>query len=361
MRAIPRLFFVVLFNLGLMAPTLHGQFEVRNLSLGASSISVEGNYVIFLANEYVFGDLNNDGDSKDLVPFLYNFAENKFINTGVDGRIPEDAYSLSDTLFLFAERAEGGHHDYHAPKIDTEEIHFLGQDSYRGKVDGSLAAFPIREKWADQVLNGDGDMVDQVLHVYDATNDKITNLQKAIASSDYWISGNWVMFRVYEGGEGDGGQNCDLNLDGDRKDEVIHFYNHITGVVTNTYVAGTMGDKSHSIYEPIADSYAPILIYESSQNQDLNGDGDLTDIVLHILDYQSGVLTSLGYAVTRPISVDGDITAFSVIESTVDLNGDGDCDDYVVHLYDGSTVTNLPFCSLSSRALSTSSVGLIFR
>jgi len=77
--------------------------------------------------------------------------------------------------------------------------------------------------------------------------------------------------------------------------------------------------------------------------QDLSGDGDTDDGVLHVLDLREGRVACLG--LPGPILGwfdfqyfigDGRI-AFAVGESAADLNGDGDAQDEVVHVFDAAT------------------------
>ncbi len=80
---------------------------------------------------------------------------------------------------------------------------------------------------------------------------------------------------------------------------------------------------------------------------DLNGDGDTTDLVAHLIDHHgmtnmrvSASMWSLG-RVAAPLA--GSAFAFSVEERTErrDLNGDGDVTDRVVHVWSDGSVTNL--------------------
>ena len=57
--------------------------------------------------------------------------------------------------------------------------------------------------------------------------------------------------------------------------------------------AGTVGQP----LTPPSGDYAVVRVYESAQGgQDLNGDGDLFDCVLHVYDFRSQQLTNLGLA-----------------------------------------------------------------
>jgi hypothetical protein len=97
-------------------------------------------------------------------------------------------------------------------------------------------------------------------------------------------------------------------------------------------------------------SVAPFLVAEATAG-DLNGDGDSLDVVLHVMDAQTGVTVNLGFAVpvvcdlafppgfcspAQPV-VGDTIFAFLVSEAAqgaMDLNRDGDASDDVLFLYD---------------------------
>jgi hypothetical protein len=137
-------------------------------------------------------------------------------------------------------------------------------------------------------------------------------------------SGPWVVFGVKERR-----QHVDLNGDGDRSDEVAHLLNALTGVVTNTGLAV----KNFKV----AGSYAALAVLESgSGRQDLNGDGDKRDIVLHVVDLVTGDITNTMQAMHR---ADFDMNAGSVVILTpesaqsTDLNGDGDRGDQVAQVW----------------------------
>jgi hypothetical protein len=80
-------------------------------------------------------------------------------------------------------------------------------------------------------------------------------------------------------------------------------------------------------------------VRESTTAGDLNGDGDLNDFVAHVYDLRTGHLYNLGLASSRAIYVD--LKTHSVIvlvqeqsQGNADLNGDGDTTDTVLHVVD---------------------------
>ncbi len=195
-----------------------------------------------------------------------------------------------------------------------------------GVIGSNFVVFPVSEgNQANTDLNGDADTSDSVLHVYDHGTGMVTNL--GIAGFPSVIDGNLVVFTVSEVSQG----NTDLNGDLDTSDSVLHVYDHGTGMVTNLGL--------HGFPSAIDGNLVPFTVSESSQgNTDLNGDADMSDSVLHVYDHGTGMVTNVGLH-GFPSAIDGNLVAFTVSESSqgnTDLNGDGDMSDFVVHVYDHS-------------------------
>jgi hypothetical protein len=181
-------------------------------------------------------------------------------------------------------------------------------------------------------LNGDGDLLDNdLIHVYDAATDVVTGL--GLSGSSLQISEDVLAFAVPEFAHGD------LNGDGDTWDWPVHVYDFASGVTTNLGL-DPYGGISHIDGEMFA-----FPVAESSQgNSDLNGDGDTSDVVLHIHDAASGTTTNLELAEDKSNypRFSGRRVAFTVSETdqgNTDLNGDGDTLDTVVHVADFSVQT----------------------
>jgi len=203
------------------------------------------------------------------------------------------------------------------------------------QLQGNFVAFRVNEFQQGRTdLNGDGDVGDPVLHLYNATTGAVTNVGLD-ASFQFQLRGNLVAFLVSELRQG----NTDLNGDGDTNDVVLHVFNVSTGAVTNLGLAAGGIQMNGNL--------VAFGVGESGQgNTDLNGDGDTNDFVLHLFDVTTGTTTNLGHAVVGQYRLDDNLLAFVVDESrqgSTDLNGDGDTNDQVVHLFDATTgsTTNL--------------------
>ena len=203
----------------------------------------------------------------------------------------------------------------------------LGLASSDAVLDGHIAAFTVNENTQGGAdLNGDGDINDTVLHVYDASTETITNL--GIGVTDVMVEGNIVAFTASEAQEGK-----DLNSDGDQTDAVLHVYDLTDESINNVGVA--------AIRPQLENNRIGFLVREFNQgNTDLNGDGDTFDFVPHVYDISSGATNNLEVAAIFTNSLAGDLMVVEVSEfanGATDLNGDGDVFDQVLHVHDATT------------------------
>jgi len=154
----------------------------------------------------------------------------------------------------------------------------LGLDTVSNpSIDGNLVTFVVREfVQGNADLNGDGDSIDGVGHIFDASTGTTTNL--GLASSIPDNDGNLVTFDVRESAQG----NADLNGDGDSNDRVVHVFDAATGITTNLGLA--------SFFNPSIDgNLVMFVVGESAQgNTDLNGDDDSIDPVVHVAKIFAG-------------------------------------------------------------------------
>jgi len=245
----------------------------------------QGRHVFFTAYEPDHGnmDLNGDGDAFDVVMFVYDVENTSLTNLG-----------LAITSF----------------HTNGERVAFLVSEANQG-VD----------------LNGDGDTSDRVLHVHDAQYGLTRNLFAACNSVGHYIlAGNVVAFLVDEQDQG----GIDLNGDADTWDAVLAIHLLAANITYGT------GVSAHTPSPPFANdgSVVAILVRESAQSADLNGDADFFDEVLHVVDPPTGLLTNVGIAGAEPIA-EGGLVAFRADEGSqgTNFNGDGDLNDSVYHIY----------------------------
>src|SRR4029077_15176143 len=111
-----------------------------------------------------------------------------------------------------------------------------------------------------------------------------------------------------------------------------------TGVVTNAGLATQHATSTGAQqFLQVSGNTVAFLANEPSQNQDLNGDGDINDDVVQVMNSATGAVTNAGLATQQPtppggkqfLQVSADPVAFLANEPSQnqDLNGDGDIND----------------------------------
>ena len=265
-----------------------------------------GEFLAFAASEPSQNvDLNGDGATNDFVLHLHRLSTGVTTNTGLT--LPP----LTPWTVSLGER---------------------------------LCATPVRESSlgpGGTDLNGDGDAIDDVYAVYDLRTNVTTNLSLAAFSGGLGLAATNKAHLVL--GVSEAAQGADLNGDGDLLDVVLH-----------SWAPGGAPARNHALalqafatWGPIAmgPQHALFLVDEGAQGTDLNGDGVLSTDVVHVLALASGLVTNLGFA-AYDMRNDGELFAFSVPEGPqgqTDLNGDGDASDTVLFAYlaPSATVRNL--------------------
>jgi len=173
-------------------------------------------------------------------------------------------------------------------------------------------------------LNGDGDAVDTVVHLWDGgAAQNLGRAARAVALSDAWVAA-----LVDEAANG----AADLNGDGDARDAVVQMHPVDTG--------GWLNVSRAAEALAVSGSRAAFLVPESAQGgADLNGDGDAGDRVAHTYDAATATLTNIARAGEELVLGDSGLIAFRTLElrqNDSDLNGDGDAADGVLHIYDAA-------------------------
>jgi len=302
-----------------------------NTGADGGILSVSGSIIAFITIEGWIGvDLNGDGDMGDQVIRYYDISTGALVNTGADG----DSPSVSGSIIAFYTyewsigvdlNGDGdmGDNVIRYYDISTGTLTNTGADGDRPFVSGSIITFVTGEWYIGVDLNGDGDMGDYVIRYYDVSTGALASTGAVGGGIAPWlsVSGNIIAFVTYEGWI-----DVDLNGDGDMGDNVIRYYDISTGTLTNTGADGVEPSVSGSI---IAFNTPEVWI-----GVDLNGDGDIGDQVIRYYDVSTGALTNTGADGVMP-SVSGSIIAFMTPEVWigVDLNGDGDMDDLVIRYF----------------------------
>jgi hypothetical protein len=307
---------------------------------------VAGDAFLFAAHEGFSGgrDLNGDGDAGDEVLHLYTGRDGRVTNLrlAVDGFLAGDPLSV----LLVPEWGQGGtdlngdldagDRVAHLLDVRTGEVTNLGLavfNVWSVWLAGDTVAFGVYEPGqGGKDFNGDGDRMDGVLVVGDAKRLWSTRL----ASRAAWTNGQWLACPVYEASQG----SSDLNGDGDSYDEVLHLIDLRSREVVNEGLA--LGYVySQELYSPSFSTDRLVFgVGEARQGgTDLDGDGDASDVVAHLIELEDGQVRgtrlALSTSTVDAMAVDGLEVALLVSEAANggrDLNGDGDVDDDVLHV-----------------------------
>jgi hypothetical protein len=285
-------------------------------------------------------DFNNDGDVTDLVLHVHNLATGTTTNLGLDA---SGGFVLDERWLAFAVHegsqaatdlnGDGDTFDdlvLHVYNLATGTTTNLGLDASGGFVlDERWLAFAVDEDRQVGIdLNGDNDTLDFVLHVVNVkTGRPAFNL--GLASNIFDLSKEWLAFTVDERSQG----GTHLNDDDDTLDFVLHVFDLETGTTTNVKLDASGGFA-------LGKEWIAFAVRETRQGStDLNTDGDTSDQVVHMFNMKTGTTTNVGLSMSLfgSFGVGKEWIAFTVDEKgqgETDLNGDGDASDQVVHVID---------------------------
>ena len=311
---------------------------------------VDGTLVVIDVNESKQGntDLNDDGDSEDVVAHVYDAS------TGITTNLKLAGFSevAGNLIVISVDESDQGNtdlnddgdmeddevvHVYNASKGITTNLKLANFRLLRTRVAGNLVVISVDEsEQGNTDLNDSGHISGIVVHVYDASTEITTNLKLVVVQiSKIAVSKNLVVFNTYESRR----SNTDLNGDGDTKDRIAQVYDATTGDTTNLKLALT------NVEHQISGNLITFNVSEEGQgNTDLNDDGDTKDWIAHVYDASTGVSTNL--ELFGDLQIAGNlitITASEWFSGKTDLNADGDAADKVVLVYDAKTgmTTNL--------------------
>lgn len=259
-------------------------------------------------------DLNGDGDRRDRVLQAFDLDLRRSFNLGrtsTSGLFARGPWILGSLLESSAGRDWNGDGDTDDSLLHTydEERHASSLHAFEWRTAaGSLPNEDLllaTRSEAGLDANGDGDGIDEVPVLYDLRQRAEKRLPFALARGRFSLTpiqvvGDRMSFLVDEGAQG-----ADLNADGDEEDLVLEVYFTNTLQTWSSGLAVDLVDLGDE--EPWLLWSGPrcvaLAVSEASQGgQDLNGDGDLADVVLHVLALSpSGrnTLTNLGITAFR--------------------------------------------------------------
>jgi len=201
-------------------------------------------------------------------------------------------------------------------------------------LDPSFLPLLVQELTSD--LNGDGDQEDLVLHHWLHRSSTLEN--QAVAADSIYdasLARGGVRVTFVEVGETD----VDLNADGDLSDEFLAVTRGPgqLQVVPLALAKDVANPFDESVF--VRALVAAFVVGEPEHGSDLNGDGDVVDKLLYVLDGVTGDVTALQWEVQPNEVVVASERVFALRPEVPgsDWNGDGDTSDRVLFGYDPST------------------------
>jgi hypothetical protein len=311
-----------------------------------------GDWVAYLTLEENT-DLNSDGDKEDAVLQVVDVRTFKTYNLGlaVDSLMASDEGSppvaiQGNTLAVLVSERDQGNKDLNGNGRATDNVLELVDLTTRevtntripGRavmIAGNRLAILTSELEMNKDLNGDRDLADDVLQIYDLKTHELWNT--GLAAEFIYLAGDWAVAMTPEAAQG----KKDLNGDGDTLDLVPQVIHLTDRKITNTRLAAS------TIPAALTTRLFAFGVRETQQGKkDLNGDGEASAEVLHVVDLSTMEITNVGWDATGGVAASGTLVAFATDEARQgqkDLNGDGDDRDLVAQRFDLTTrrVTNL--------------------
>jgi len=282
-------------------------------------------------------DLNGDGDADDSVFHTFDPRTAELRNIGLAGDFYYDGglaiARVDPERFVLATSEAEASQDFNGDGDQLDTVVQLHDPVLQQTIDTGLASFfpplvidgwlytMVAESMQGGVdLDGRNGVNGHVAHAFELATRKVVNLRL-----DAFIvpAAEGVLLLPFEGTSA-----VDWNGDGDLDDFVLQSWNPSTRRLVNSHVAVTFaqGMGAHA---------ALISIDEAASGSDLNGDGDRQDSVLEQYDFGTRQLVDVGLAISGappPVAPGWAIAEVSESGQGVDLNGDGNLDDLVLHL-----------------------------
>ena len=236
------------FNLAvfdLAAGSLHltGWTVERNRAQnGTTRMVLRGERLWFLADERQLGDLNGDRDRDDQVLHRMNLRTHAVLNLGIvcQGRVWSICGSFGCVLSAGTQLAASS----------------------------TFLAFARSERQDGLDHSGDGDREDHVLFLLDLATGVVTNTRVPVYLFAFVRERLLVQVPEEEWGS-------DRNGDGDLRDNVLAIFDPKTGTLTNTGIAQASEGDSFNDLILVDDGFAACVVFEFASGRDLDGDGEV--------------------------------------------------------------------------------------
>jgi hypothetical protein len=332
-------------------------FQILDLSSGiVTNVGIDASGVLGCGGDlFGFGvseanqgqtDLDGDSDKSDSVLHVYDAALLTTTNVG----LPVSGVAVSSVLVAFTVPEASLGTDLNGDTDEDDQVvHVFDPvttlttnvgravaDPKDLKVSGTLVAFRTSESGQNNTdLNGDLDMADAVLEVYDASGPTLTNTGRQ-AEPGIQMDGGVVAFLVNEAAH----SAASLNGDTDVGDKVLHLWCDAAASCANPGIVNVAVDAGGGFVL----SGDLVALRTRERNQFVTTfnppDTDFVDVVAQVYRISTNTLTSTNLASEGRLGIAGNVVGIPVGEraqNDTDLNADGDRKDVVIHLYDAST------------------------
>jgi hypothetical protein len=317
---------------------------VTNLGAVGRPAYAWGGHLVFSTDEqHQRRDLNGDGDRLDTVWQSYDEASGTITNSHL--ALPGGIW-FSQGLVAIGVSENAQNADLNGDGDRTDTVLHAWRLGVAAPVNLHFAIQGIAQVLAsDRILfslsetqtgdrNGDGDALDSVLHVYDASTSVTTSL--GLAAQLVMASDDTVAFLVPEADQG----GIDLNGDGDALDDVVHTYDAAHGIENLRLASAQTCGLTCSQYLELEPEWVVVNVAEVAQGHtDLDGDGSVAGYVPYA--HRIGTSTTVNLQIPRsawPMARLGEFWAGAEFVTYLrrealeglDLNGDGDTSDLVL-------------------------------
>jgi hypothetical protein len=329
-------------------------FDVMNTRMEISGRMWGSGSIVLYCIEEDQKDLNGDGDTRDSILCWGDLRNMTASMTGIainyqltddDKDWPAGVDPDQNLMAIQVSESENGDKDLNGNGTATDDVLALYNISTKQKTilnvtgrapkwAGGKLYFEQPEVMAGKDLNGDGDVRDLVLCVYDPKTAQVTSLG-AECSAGYEVVGDWIATMTSEAGQG----NKDLNGDKDLLDTVVELYQISAHRWLNT---GLECELEKEIGLNLTPKLCAFGTNEANQgNRDLNGDKDTQDCVAQVITLpQNGTdplqFFNTGQDCSAGLKADDNVVAMVTSETAQgnkDLNGDKDTKDDVVQTF----------------------------
>lgn len=278
------------------------------------------------------GDLSGDGDTDDAVFHVYAPERGLSINLGLG--VPFHPSAVTDGERYLVHAFEAAHGSDANGDQDLDDLVVVVFDPRTGLLTssglasqgaavlaGAVVGIAVSEPMQGSLdLDGNGEANGNIVHVLDLEIETLQNL----GLDSFRLLG--TPSRLFLAPSEEAAQ-VDWNEDGDHLDQVLFAWDAVERVAHRevAILALLAANGDHAL----------VSVREADRGGDENGDGDDDDLLLELLDARSGRSLPLGLAVGSATRLTGDLRVLTLVDEAAqgrDLNGDGDLADEVLHV-----------------------------